>query len=74
MENKKAFTIIFLTVFIDLLGFGLVIPILPTYAKELGATNVQVGFLAGIFSAMNFFFTPFLGSYSDRIGRRPSSF
>jgi MFS transporter, DHA1 family, tetracycline resistance protein len=71
MENKKAFTIIFLTVFIDLLGFGLVIPILPTYAKELGATNVEVGFLAGIFSAMNFFFTPFLGSYSDRIGRRP---
>jgi MFS transporter, DHA1 family, tetracycline resistance protein len=71
MENKKAFTIIFLTVFIDLLGFGLVIPILPTYAKELGASNIQVGFLAGIFSAMNFFFTPFLGSYSDRIGRRP---
>jgi MFS transporter, DHA1 family, tetracycline resistance protein len=71
MENKKAFTIIFLTVFIDLLGFGLVIPILPTYAKELGATNIQVGFLAGIFSAMNFFFTPFLGSYSDRVGRRP---
>ena len=71
MENKKAFTIIFLTVFIDLLGFGLVIPILPTYAKELGASNIQVGFLAGIFSAMNFFFTPFMGSYSDRIGRRP---
>lgn len=71
MENKKAFTIIFLTVFIDLLGFGLVIPILPTYAKELGASNVEVGFLAGIFSIMNFFFTPFLGSYSDRVGRRP---
>lgn len=71
MENKKAFTIIFLTVFIDLLGFGLVIPILPTYSKELGATNIQVGFLAGLFSIMNFFFTPFLGSYSDRIGRRP---
>jgi MFS transporter, DHA1 family, tetracycline resistance protein len=71
MENKKAFIIIFLTVFIDLLGFGLVIPILPTYAKELGASNTQVGFLAGIFSAMNFFFTPFMGSYSDRVGRRP---
>lgn len=71
MENKKAFTIIFLTVFIDLLGFGLVIPILPTYAKELGASNIEVGFLAGIFSIMNFFFTPFLGSYSDRVGRRP---
>jgi MFS transporter, DHA1 family, tetracycline resistance protein len=71
MENKKAFTIIFLTVFIDLLGFGLVIPILPTYAKQLGASNIEVGFLAGIFSAMNFFFTPFMGSYSDRIGRRP---
>jgi MFS family permease len=71
MENKKAFIIIFLTVFIDLLGFGLVVPILPNYAKELGASDAQFGFIASVFSLLNFFFTPFLGAYSDRVGRRP---
>ena len=71
MENQKAFTIIFLTVFIDLLGFGLIIPILPNYIKELGASNLQYGLIASVFSLLNFIFTPFLGSYSDRLGRRP---
>lgn len=69
--NKKAFAIIFLTVFIDLLGFGLVVPILPVFAKEIGASNFEVGLVAAVFSLMNFFFTPVLGSLSDRIGRRP---
>ncbi len=71
MENKKAFSIIFLTVFIDLLGFGLIIPILPTYAKELGATDAEYGLIISVYSLLNFVFTPFLGAYSDRIGRRP---
>ena len=71
MENKRAFTIIFLTVFIDLLGFGLIIPILPNYAKSLGASDAQFGYIAAVFSLLNFVFTPFLGAYSDRIGRRP---
>lgn len=71
MENKRAFTIIFLTVFIDLLGFGLIIPILPNYAKTLGASDAEFGFIAAVFSLLNFIFTPFLGAYSDRIGRRP---
>ncbi len=71
MENKKAFSIIFLTVFIDLLGFGLIIPILPTYAKELGATDAEFGLIISVYSLLNFVFTPFLGAYSDRIGRRP---
>jgi MFS transporter, DHA1 family, tetracycline resistance protein len=71
MENKKAFSIIFLTVFIDLLGFGLIIPILPTYAKDLGATDAEYGLIISVYSLLNFVFTPFLGAYSDRIGRRP---
>ena len=71
MENKKAFLIIFLTVFIDLLGFGLIVPILPNYAKELGASDAEFGLIASVFSLLNFIFTPFLGAYSDRIGRRP---
>lgn len=71
MENKKAFTIIFLTVFIDLLGFGLVIPILPNYAKLLGASDFGFGLIAAVYSLLNFIFTPFLGAYSDRVGRKP---
>lgn len=71
MENKKAFSIIFLTVFIDLVGFGLIIPILPNYAKELGATDAEFGLIVSVYSLLNFVFTPFLGAYSDRIGRRP---
>lgn len=71
MENKKAFSIIFLTVFIDLVGFGLIIPILPNYAKELGATDAEFGLIISVYSLLNFIFTPFLGAYSDRIGRRP---
>ena len=71
MENKRAFAIIFLTVFIDLLGFGLIVPILPNYAKELGASNAQFGLIVAVFSLLNFIFTPFLGAYSDRIGRKP---
>ena len=56
MENKRAFAIIFLTVFIDLLGFGLIVPILPNYAKELGASNAQFGLIVAVFSLLNFIF------------------
>ncbi len=69
--NNRAFSIVFLTVFIDLLGFGLVVPILSVYVKEIGASNFQVGLMASIFAITSFLFTPFLGSLSDRIGRRP---
>jgi MFS transporter, DHA1 family, tetracycline resistance protein len=63
--------ILFLTVFLDLLGFGLVIPILPTYASQLGASAIQVGLIAAVYSLMNFMFSPFWGALSDRHGRRP---
>jgi MFS transporter, DHA1 family, tetracycline resistance protein len=63
--------IVFLTVFIDLLGFGIIIPLLPFYAEHFGASAFLVGLLATSFSLMQFLFAPFWGRLSDRIGRRP---
>src|SRR5690606_4521001 len=68
---RSRLAILFLTVFLDLLGFGLVIPILPTYATELGASAFEVGLIAAVYALMNFIFSPFWGSLSDRVGRRP---
>src|ERR671914_736196 len=65
--------IIFLTVFIDLLGFGMVIPLLPIYADyyTLDESGVVLGLLMASFSAMQFLFSPLWGRLSDRVGRRP---
>jgi MFS transporter, DHA1 family, tetracycline resistance protein len=64
-------TIVFLTVFIDLLGFGIIIPLMPFYAETFGANALTVGLLNTSFSLMQFLFAPFWGRLSDRIGRRP---
>lgn len=75
--GAEAFTgsllIIFLTVFIDLLGFGMVLPLLPIYADHftLDETGLVLGLLMASFSAMQFIFSPMWGRLSDRIGRRP---
>ena len=63
--------IIFLTVFIDLLGFGIIIPLLPFYAESYGANALTVGLLSTSYSLMQFLFAPIWGRWSDRIGRRP---
>lgn len=65
--------IILITVFIDLIGFGMVVPILPFYAETApyNATPFQIGLLFSIYSWMQFFFSPILGRLSDRYGRRP---
>lgn len=63
--------IIFLTVFIDLLGFGIIIPLLPFYAERFGGSAQTVAMLSVSFSAMQFVFMPIWGRLSDRIGRRP---
>ena len=63
--------VIFLTVFIDLVGFGIVLPVLPLYGKDLGAPGWQVGLIVASYSAMQFLFAPAWGRLSDRIGRRP---
>ncbi len=69
--RNKALVVLFFTIFMDLMGFGLIIPILPIYAKELGATDAMVGLLGTSFSIMQFIFASFWGGLSDRYGRRP---
>ena len=69
--RKASLLVLFLTVFIDLIGFGMVIPFLSYYAREYGASGIQVGAVVGIYSIMQFFFAPVWGRLSDRIGRRP---
>ena len=63
--------IVFTTVVIDLIGFGIAIPILPIYAKELGASAFHIGALASAYALMQFIFAPVWGRLSDRYGRRP---
>lgn len=70
-SSKAPLLIIFLTVFIDLLGFGIVLPLLPRYAKSFSATGLQLGLLMASFSIMQFLFAPIWGRISDRVGRRP---
>lgn len=72
MKKKASLTVIFLTVFINLMGFGILIPILPTFAtKELGIFDFEIGIVIAIYSLVQFLFNPLLGKLSDRIGRRP---
>ena len=68
--NKTAATLIFITIFIDLLGFGIIIPILPFYAEHYGATAFHVGLLGTIYSLMQFIFAPIWGRISDQRGRK----
>ncbi len=63
--------IIFITVFIDLLGFGIIIPLLPFYAESFGASAFTIGLLSTSFSLMQFLFSPIWGRWSDKIGRKP---
>jgi len=69
--SRSPLIIVFVTVFIDLLGFGIIIPLLPFYAETFGATAFTVGLLATSFSLMQFIFAPIWGRLSDRVGRRP---
>ena len=69
--RRSPLFIIFLTVFIDLLGFGIVIPLLPRYGEHFEASGFTLGLLMASFSAMQFLFAPVWGRISDRIGRRP---
>ncbi len=70
-SSRSRFGVLFLTVFIDLAGFGIILPILPYYAQTLGAGGLGFGALVGIYSFMQFIATQVLGRLSDRVGRRP---
>ncbi|MGE4233420.1 MAG: MFS transporter [Bacteriovoracia bacterium] len=69
--RKSPLLVIFLIVLIDLLGFGIVIPILPYYATQFGANAFTLGWLMTSYSLLQFIFSPIWGRLSDRIGRRP---
>lgn len=71
--KRSPLVVVFLTVFLDLLGFGLVLPLLPQFASQakFGASSSQVGLLFASYSLMQFLFAPVWGRLSDRIGRRP---
>lgn len=71
-SSKKApLVIIFLTVFIFLIGFGIVIPIIPILSRNFGASAFEIGLLLAVYSLMQFLFSPFWGRLSDKWGRRP---
>ena len=63
--------IVFTTVLIDLIGFGIVLPLLPLYAERFGASPTAIGALAGTYALCQFVFAPLWGRLSDHVGRRP---
>jgi len=69
--NKARLSTIFLIVFVDLLGFGLILPLLPYYAMAYGANYTVIGLLVASYAAAQFIGAPILGRLSDRYGRRP---
>ena len=70
MRNSRLLTIFFI-VFIDLLGFSLILPLLPYYADTYGATPTIIGLLVASYAAAQLIGAPLLGRWSDRIGRKP---
>ena len=68
--QKNVLGIVFFTVFLDLLGFGMIIPIQPFYVESFGATASTITLLGASYSLMQFIFSPVWGKLSDRIGRR----
>jgi len=71
MKRKPSLLVVFLTVFIDLIGFGIVVPLVPIYSRHYGAGGFVIGAIIASYSAMQFLFAPVLGRWSDHIGRRP---
>lgn len=69
--KKTPVFVVFLTVFIDLLGFGMIVPLLSRYAADYGATPFQSGLLVASYSLAQFLFAPMWGHLSDRLGRKP---
>ncbi|HKX29996.1 MAG TPA: MFS transporter [Blastocatellia bacterium] len=71
MSTNKRLVPIFIVVFVDLLGFSIILPLLPYYASEFGADPITIGVLIASFSLCQFIAAPILGDLSDRYGRRP---
>ena len=69
--GSRGLVVLFLAIFIVMMGFGIVLPVLQFYAREIGATPFQIGLLATSYAAMQFLFAPLWGALSDRVGRKP---
>jgi MFS family permease len=67
---SRVLAIVFVTVFLDLIGFGIVIPLMPFYVQSMGGSAFTVGVLLSCFAGTQFIATPYLGRLSDRVGRR----
>jgi DHA1 family tetracycline resistance protein-like MFS transporter len=68
---SRPLLVIFLTIFVNLVGFGIIIPLLPFYAETFGASPIVIGLLFAVFSLCQLIAAPVLGDLSDRYGRRP---
>ena len=71
IKTKRALPILFAIMFLVMVGFGIIIPVLPFYAENIGASPTQLGFLMAVYSLMQLLFAPIWGRISDRIGRKP---
>ena len=71
MQSRRSLVVLFSVVVVDLIGFGIVVPVLPFYVDEFGASATVLGLLVASYAAMQFVFAPVWGRVSDRIGRRP---
>lgn len=69
--GKKQLVLLFFTAFLIMLGFGMIIPVMPYFAKNLGVNSVMLGTLFASYNIMQFIFAPVWGSVSDRVGRKP---
>jgi MFS transporter, DHA1 family, multidrug resistance protein len=71
LDTKKALPILFAVMFFVMVGFGIIIPVLPFYAEDLGASPTELGLLMAVYSVMQLLFAPMWGRISDSIGRKP---
>jgi MFS transporter, DHA1 family, multidrug resistance protein len=71
LQTKRALPILFVVMFLVMVGFGIIIPVLPFYAEEIGASPTELGLLMAVYSLMQLIFAPLWGQVSDRIGRKP---
>jgi len=69
--SNRGLVVLFLAIFIAMMGFGIVLPVLQFYAREVGATPFQIGLLATSYAFMQFLCAPLWGALSDRLGRKP---
>lgn len=70
-SSRSALPLMALTVFIDIAGFGIILPLLPFWTQHLGANPTQIGLILTVYAIAQFLFTPLTGALSDRIGRKP---